>query len=181
MSHTASSKKRARMKHLAAKLQDPEHSSKLYLRRLLSTLTDFRQPDISRSAAAAYIASFLARAAFLPEQVLLEAIEQLARWCLQYCVSAESQPAAPRTPPGQGVLAVPPPHGIVHQVGYRIPCRLYRGYRIPSRLYRGYRIPSRLCRGYRIPSRLYQDIESPADSTGIQNPLPTLSTPCTYS
>lgn len=89
----------------------------MFLKRLQETLADPRQPDITRSAAAAYIASFLARAAFLPEHLLLAAIEKLAGWCMQYCLRQEGQPSGPRTPARQGgVPSHAAPQGVVHQV-----------------------------------------------------------------
>ena len=80
-------------------------------------MADPRQPDITRSAAAAYIASFLARAAFLPEPLLLEAIEKLADWCLQYCRRHDaSLQLLGLGPPAKGAPANPQPQGVVHQV-----------------------------------------------------------------
>lgn len=79
----------------------------------MKTLADPRQADIRRSAAAAYIASFLARAAFLPEHLLLEATEQLAGWCLNYCRRQEAAEAA------RSQLAHPPAQGVVHQASSR--------------------------------------------------------------
>jgi len=62
----------------------------------MSVLKDTRQPPVVRSAAAAYIASFLARAAFLPDGVVVDFTVQLADWCLYYC-NAQERGSAPRT------------------------------------------------------------------------------------
>ena len=77
-------------------MQDGEESSRLLLKRLLGALEDVRQPAIVRSAAAAYIASFLARANFLSSVVVVEYTVQLAKWCLGYCLQEENATPRPR-------------------------------------------------------------------------------------
>lgn len=57
-------------------------------------MADGRAAPIARSAAAAYLASFLARAAFVPDTVLIHSLERLARWCLAYC-HEQVRPAGP--------------------------------------------------------------------------------------
>lgn len=46
------------------------------------------QAAITRSACAAYIASFLARASFVPQPTLLEALQRLTTWASRYAASA---------------------------------------------------------------------------------------------
>lgn len=48
-------------------------------------MQDQHQHSITRSACAAYLASFLARAAFLPHTLVLHALEQLTGFCSDYC------------------------------------------------------------------------------------------------
>jgi RNA polymerase I-specific transcription initiation factor RRN3 len=66
-------------------VQDPARCSAAFADLLLGHVADARGAPIARSAAAAYLASFLARAAFVPDGVLIGALERLARWCLGYC------------------------------------------------------------------------------------------------
>lgn len=65
--------------------QDPERCSAAFADLLLGYLADGRVAPIARSAAAAYLASFLARAAFVPDAVLIASLARLARWCQGYC------------------------------------------------------------------------------------------------
>jgi RNA polymerase I-specific transcription initiation factor RRN3 len=65
-------------------MQEPEAFSKAFVEMLLQGLREVRGTPSNRSACVAYLASFLARAAFLPEDILLDCLNQLATWCLQY-------------------------------------------------------------------------------------------------
>lgn len=56
-------------------MQDPKHCSVSLVQLLLGQLTSPNVAPITRSAAAAYMASFLARAALVPENVLIEALQ----------------------------------------------------------------------------------------------------------
>ena len=56
-------------------MQDPKHCSLSLVQLLLGQLTSPNVAPITRSAAAAYMASFLARAALVPENVLIEALQ----------------------------------------------------------------------------------------------------------
>jgi hypothetical protein len=56
-------------------VQDPKHCSVSLVQLLLGQLTSPNVAPITRSAAAAYMASFLARAALVPENVLIEALQ----------------------------------------------------------------------------------------------------------
>ncbi|KAK9901703.1 hypothetical protein WJX75_009400 [Coccomyxa subellipsoidea] len=102
--------------------KDPKHCSVSLVQLLLGQLTSPNVAPITRSAAAAYMASFLARAALVPENVLIEALQALAGWCLAYCQEQDAKDA-------RAALAVAPlstrldmdagpTRGIQHQVFY---------------------------------------------------------------
>ena len=77
--------------------QDPERCSAAFADLLLGYLADGRVAPIARSAAAAYLASFLARAAFVPDGVLIASLARLARWCQGYCAEqVRSKPCSER-------------------------------------------------------------------------------------
>lgn len=63
-------------------VQDPKHCSVSLVQLLLGQLTSPNVAPITRSAAAAYMASFLARAALVPEHILIESL-QVRCPCLQ--------------------------------------------------------------------------------------------------
>ena len=44
-------------------------------------LTDVSQAPVARSAAAAYLASFLARASFVPPSMVMDALQRQVEWC----------------------------------------------------------------------------------------------------
>ena len=56
-------------------MQGPQQCSASFLQLLLRRLTDPNVALITRSAAAAYLASFLARASFIPEPLLLDTLQ----------------------------------------------------------------------------------------------------------
>ena len=56
-------------------MQGPQECSASFLQLLLQRLTNPNVAPITRSAAAAYLASFLARASFIPEPLLLEMLQ----------------------------------------------------------------------------------------------------------
>ncbi|KAK9817200.1 hypothetical protein WJX72_010975 [[Myrmecia] bisecta] len=74
--------------------QAPEHCSQTFAQLLLERLSDVRQAPITRSACAAYLASFLARARYVPEATVVRALEHLANWCLRYCQDQDRRLAA---------------------------------------------------------------------------------------
>lgn len=55
--------------------QEPEACSRSLLALLLARVTNPAAAPITRSAAAAYLASFLARASFVPDAVLVDALQ----------------------------------------------------------------------------------------------------------
>ena len=56
-------------------VQGPQQCSASFLQLLLQRLTNPNVAPITRSAAAAYLASFLARASFIPEPLLLQTLQ----------------------------------------------------------------------------------------------------------
>jgi RNA polymerase I-specific transcription initiation factor RRN3 len=64
--------------------EDPRRCCAGFVRALLSRLRDARQPPITRVAAAAYLASFLARCAPVPEPLVVDVLQQLATACSEY-------------------------------------------------------------------------------------------------
>lgn len=101
-------------------MQDSERGSRAFLGRLLQILADSREPAITRSAAASYVASFLARAAFLSDSVLMEHTAKLASWCLSYCQRHDSLGNGVGYA-GQGYVEAPP-QGVIHQVSMTEQC-----------------------------------------------------------
>lgn len=61
--------------HVAS--SDPAACAPSLLHLLTSRLKDARQPQITRSACAAYIASFLARSAFVPSQLVVDTLSEV--------------------------------------------------------------------------------------------------------
>lgn len=82
-------------------VQDPHTAPESLVASLLSLLTNPATMDTTRSAAAAYLASFLARARFVPPGVIVDALGKLAAWCLAYCT------ARPAPPPSVGLGGTP--------------------------------------------------------------------------
>lgn len=62
----------------------PREGSRAFLDQLLITVQDHNRPSLLRAAAVAYLASFLARAAFVPLDVALDALHKLAGVCEIY-------------------------------------------------------------------------------------------------
>ena len=55
--------------------QDPEACSQDLLSSLVARLQDVRQPPVLRATCAAYAASFLARASFIPDALVVQALQ----------------------------------------------------------------------------------------------------------
>ncbi|GLC47104.1 hypothetical protein PLESTF_001444200 [Pleodorina starrii] len=68
-------------------IHNPNQCSQSLIRLLQTRLRDSRQAPITRTACAAYLASFLARAAFVPDAVVVKALQDLASFCMDYCKS----------------------------------------------------------------------------------------------
>jgi RNA polymerase I-specific transcription initiation factor RRN3 len=84
--------------------QEPQRSTAL-ARLLLSRLQDARQPPVTRAACAAYLASFLARSAFVSEALVVEVLQRLADACAAYAASsAATTPSRPMSRSASGLL-----------------------------------------------------------------------------
>jgi len=81
----------------------PVYCSKSLLHLLLQKLADKNQAQIVRSASAAYIGSFLARAAFIPEVTVIETFHKLADWCMRYAREEDRRGGLPPIP-SAGIL-----------------------------------------------------------------------------
>ena len=76
----------------------PEPCCTSFVSLLLHKITDRLQPPITRSAAAAYCGSFLARAGYVPEPLVIEALNRLADWCLRYTREEDRKGGLPPIP-----------------------------------------------------------------------------------
>jgi RNA polymerase I-specific transcription initiation factor RRN3 len=76
----------------------PEQCCSSLVGLLLARITDRLQPPITRSAAAAYAGSFLARAGFIPEPLVVEALQRLADWCVRYTREEDRRGGLPPIP-----------------------------------------------------------------------------------
>ncbi|GIL92468.1 hypothetical protein Vretimale_19352 [Volvox reticuliferus] len=68
-------------------IQSPVYCSQSLVRLLLARLRDARHAPITRTACAAYLASFLARAAFAADTLVVKALQDMATFCVDYCKS----------------------------------------------------------------------------------------------
>ncbi|KAA6429038.1 MAG: hypothetical protein FRX49_01148 [Trebouxia sp. A1-2] len=80
---------------------------------LLKRIHDPNRPAITRTACAAYLASFLARAKFLPKPLLIQSLLSMAHWCAEYC-KAQDQRQLAASCPATSTFEL----GIQHQVFY---------------------------------------------------------------
>eukprot|EP00204_Picochlorum_oklahomense_P001235 CAMPEP_0118808542 /NCGR_PEP_ID=MMETSP1161-20130426/36035_1 /TAXON_ID=249345 /ORGANISM="Picochlorum oklahomensis, Strain CCMP2329" /LENGTH=754 /DNA_ID=CAMNT_0006737935 /DNA_START=101 /DNA_END=2365 /DNA_ORIENTATION=- len=76
----------------------PVYCSRSLIQVLLNKLADKNQALIVRSACAAYIGSFLARAAFIPEVIVIETFQKLADWCVRYAREEDRRGGLPPIP-----------------------------------------------------------------------------------
>ncbi|PRW34096.1 RNA polymerase I-specific transcription initiation factor RRN3-like [Chlorella sorokiniana] len=83
--------------------QQPEQRCRTFLHLLLARLTDRQQPPIARAACAAYAASFLARAAFCPEALVVESLQRMADWCLRYARDEDRRGGLPPIPSSNSI------------------------------------------------------------------------------
>lgn len=90
--------------------REPQRCCISLVRLLLARLSDARQPPITRSACAAYLASFLARSAFVPEALVVEVLQRLAEGCAAYAASVAALERSRSAP----ALALP---GVQYGVG----------------------------------------------------------------
>ncbi|DBB10726.1 hypothetical protein WJX82_002210 [Trebouxia sp. C0006] len=80
---------------------------------LLKRIHDPNRPAITRTACAAYLASFLARAKFLPKPLLIQSLLSMAQWCADYCKTQDQRQLATSFPATSTFEL-----GIQHQVFY---------------------------------------------------------------
>ena len=76
----------------------PELCCRSLLESLMMHVNNTMVPSLTRSAAAAYIGSFLARAAYVPQGLVVEGIKGLLDWCLQYAKDEECRGGLPPIP-----------------------------------------------------------------------------------
>jgi hypothetical protein len=100
--HTHRSKFTQYLIFYAAK-QAPEPCCRSFLSMLLSKLTDKSQPSVTRCACAAYLASFLARAAYIPEVFVVESLHMIADWCVKYATDENRRGGLPPIPSASNV------------------------------------------------------------------------------
>lgn len=84
-----------------------------FLSFLLKRIHDPNRPVITRTACAAYLASFLARAKFLPKPLLISSLLDMARWCAQYCKTHDMRQSGIVLQPTSAFAM-----GVQHQVFY---------------------------------------------------------------
>ena len=77
---------------------------------LFRRIHDPNRPAITRTACAAYLASFLARAKFLPKHLLIRSLLDMARWCSDYCKTQDQRQKSPM--PASSAFDM----GVQHQV-----------------------------------------------------------------
>uniref|UniRef100_A0A7R9VSW0 RNA polymerase I-specific transcription initiation factor RRN3 n=1 Tax=Chlamydomonas euryale TaxID=1486919 RepID=A0A7R9VSW0_9CHLO len=82
----------------SAALGPPCRSESLIALLLSRATSTTGVPDMARCIAAAYLGSFLARAAFVPSGTVLSALTQLLAFCKKYASTAAAAPAAVSTP-----------------------------------------------------------------------------------
>ena len=79
---------------------------------LLKRIHDPNRPAITRTATAAYLSSFLARAKFVQKPLLVKSLLSMAQWCVNYCKALDQRHAAPLQSTNPFEL------GVRHQVWY---------------------------------------------------------------
>ncbi|KAI3426053.1 hypothetical protein D9Q98_008021 [Chlorella vulgaris] len=85
--------------------QAPEPRCRAFLRLLINRMVDRQQPPIARSACAAYAASFLARAAFCPEHLVVDSLQRLADYCLRYSREEDRRGGLPPIPSATSIAS----------------------------------------------------------------------------
>ena len=100
----------------------PREGSRAFLDQLLITMQDQNRPSLLRAAAVAYLASFLARAAFVPLDVALDALHKLAGVCEIY-VRRHAPGAADSSPSDDHELFYSSVQGLLYALCYlQHPC-----------------------------------------------------------
>lgn len=88
---------------------------------LFKRIHDPNRPAITRTACAAYLASFLARGKFLPKSLLIKSLLDMAKWCADYC-KAQDRRQAMHSQPASTAFDM----GIQHQVSVLHQLKLLR-------------------------------------------------------
>lgn len=92
-------------------MQNQTSCANAFVSFLIKRIRDPSRPAITRTACAAYLASFLARAKFLAKPLLVQALLDMAAWCADYC-KIQDQRQAVSTPPASNAYDL----GVRHQV-----------------------------------------------------------------
>ncbi len=79
-------------------LQSLSGCASAFVSFLLKRIHDPNRPAITRTACAAYLASFLARAKFLPKPLLIQSLLSMAQWCADYCKTQDQRQLAASFP-----------------------------------------------------------------------------------
>lgn len=75
-------------------LKDPQRCCNSFVTCLMSHLRDSRHPAITRSASAAYLASFLARCALAPTEIVVDTLQKLTAASTEYAANVQQQSRA---------------------------------------------------------------------------------------
>jgi RNA polymerase I-specific transcription initiation factor RRN3 len=105
----------ARVVSTSCVLQSLSNCASAFVSFLLKRIHDPNRPAITRTACAAYLASFLARAKFLPKPLLIQSLLSMAQWCADYCKTQDQRQLATSFPATSTFEL-----GIQHQVD--LPC-----------------------------------------------------------
>lgn len=97
-------------------MQNQTSCAATFVSFLLKRIRDPNRPAITRTACAAYLASFLARAKFLAKPLLVQSLLDMATWCADYC-KLQDQPQAVPSFPGSNANDM----GVQHQVAAMYP------------------------------------------------------------
>lgn len=98
--------------------RSPDHCCRAFLHLLIARLTDKQQPPIARSACAAYAASFLARAAFCPEALVVDSLQRITDWCLRYARDEDRRGGLPPIPSSNSITMLSADAQIRHAAFY---------------------------------------------------------------
>lgn len=72
-------------------MQSQSSCADAFISFLLKRIRDPNRPAITRTACAAYLASFLARAKFLTKPLLVRSLLDMATWCADYCKTQDQR------------------------------------------------------------------------------------------
>lgn len=101
----------AKLNHMQHAAQNQTSCADAFISFLLKRIRDPNRPAITRTACAAYLASFLARAKFLGKPLLVQSLLDMATWCADYC-KTQDQRQTMSAPPASNTYDM----GVHHQV-----------------------------------------------------------------